>query len=93
MAEHGETSIESIESSEATFPVVGIGASAGGLEALEQFFDNMPATHEMAFVVVQHLSPDFKSFVKNTSPCKTGACVRVTEGIRTPDPRNHNPVL
>jgi two-component system, chemotaxis family, CheB/CheR fusion protein len=41
--------------------IVGIGASAGGLDALEQFFDNMPADSGMAFVVIQHLSPDFKS--------------------------------
>ena len=39
------------------FPIVGIGASAGGLEALEQFFGNMPATSGMAFVVIQHLDP------------------------------------
>lgn len=39
------------------FPIVGIGASAGGLEALEQFFENMPADTGMAFVVIQHLDP------------------------------------
>jgi len=39
------------------FPIVGIGASAGGLEALEQFFSNMPADSGMAFVVIQHLDP------------------------------------
>ena len=43
--------------------VVGIGASAGGLEALERFFDNLPRDTGMAFVVVQHLSPDFKSLM------------------------------
>lgn len=43
--------------------VVGIGASAGGLEALERFFHGVPAKSAMAFVVVQHLSPDFKSFM------------------------------
>lgn len=36
------------------FPIVGIGASAGGLEALEQFFANMPTESGMAFVVVTH---------------------------------------
>jgi two-component system CheB/CheR fusion protein len=41
--------------------IVGIGASAGGLEALEQLFEKMPARTGMAFIVVQHLSPDFKS--------------------------------
>ena len=43
--------------------VVGIGASAGGLEALEAFFDNVPAASGMAFVVIQHLSTDFKSLM------------------------------
>lgn len=40
------------------FPVIGIGASAGGLEALEQFFSNMPVDTEMAFVIIQHLDPN-----------------------------------
>src|SRR5262245_13239937 len=43
------------------FHVVGVGASAGGLDALEQFFQAMPEDTGMAFVVIQHLSPDFKS--------------------------------
>ena len=43
--------------------VVGIGASAGGLEALERFFKAMPVQSGMAFVVIQHLSPDFKSLM------------------------------
>ncbi len=42
---------------------VGIGASAGGLEALEQFFKNMPSDSDLSFVVVQHLSPDYKSLM------------------------------
>jgi two-component system, chemotaxis family, CheB/CheR fusion protein len=42
------------------FPVVGIGASAGGLAAFEAFFAGMPADADpgMAFVLVQHLAPD-----------------------------------
>ncbi|MDQ3033940.1 MAG: PAS domain-containing protein [Myxococcota bacterium] len=43
--------------------VVGIGASAGGLAALEQLFDHVPRESGMAYVVVQHLSPDFKSLM------------------------------
>ena len=39
------------------FPIVGIGASAGGLEALEEFFNHMPNNSGMAFVVIQHLDP------------------------------------
>jgi two-component system CheB/CheR fusion protein len=42
---------------------VGIGASAGGLEAIESFFTNMPARSNLAFIVVQHLSPDYKSLM------------------------------
>jgi len=45
------------------YAVVGIGASAGGLDALEKFFTNLPARTDMAFVVVQHLSPDVKSLM------------------------------
>ncbi|MGY3266373.1 CheR family methyltransferase [Lysobacter sp. HA35] len=43
------------------FPVVGIGASAGGLVALKQFFESMPAETGMAFVIVLHLSPSHES--------------------------------
>lgn len=43
--------------------IVGIGASAGGLEALESFFEHMPIGSGLAFIVVQHLSPDFKSLM------------------------------
>jgi two-component system CheB/CheR fusion protein len=43
--------------------IVGIGASAGGLEALEDFFKNTPKDTNMAFVVIQHLSPDYKSLM------------------------------
>jgi two-component system CheB/CheR fusion protein len=43
--------------------VVGIGASAGGLDPLVRFFDNLPKDTGMAFVIVQHLSPDFKSLM------------------------------
>jgi len=42
---------------------VGIGASAGGLEALSSFFSTIPATTGATFIVVQHLSPDFKSLM------------------------------
>jgi two-component system CheB/CheR fusion protein len=45
------------------FLTVGIGASAGGLEAFSSFFARMPADSGMAFVLVQHLSPDHKSIL------------------------------
>ena len=48
-----------------SFPIVGIGASAGGLAAFEAFFSGMPALTEpgMAFVLVQHLAPDHSSIL------------------------------
>jgi len=46
------------------FPVVGIGASAGGLNAFEEFFLAMPADPGMAFVLVQHLAPDHPSILR-----------------------------
>src|SRR5690554_952965 len=48
-----------------SFPIVGIGASAGGLAALERFFTGLPKDidPDMAFVLVQHLAPDHKSIL------------------------------
>ncbi|WP_037225702.1 chemotaxis protein CheB [Rhodopirellula baltica] len=43
--------------------VVGIGASAGGLKAIEDLFSKLPVNTGMTFIVVQHLSPDFKSLM------------------------------
>lgn len=50
----------------ASFPVVGIGASAGGLAAFEAFFSGMPADQDpdMAFVLVQHLAPDHNDLIR-----------------------------
>lgn len=45
------------------FPVIGIGSSAGGLEALELFLKNVPAPCGMAFVIVQHLDPNHKGIL------------------------------
>ncbi|MDB4975894.1 MAG: hypothetical protein JWN48_4235 [Myxococcaceae bacterium] len=71
-----------------TLYVVGIGASAGGLEALEQFFDHVPADSGMAFVVVQHLSPDFKSLMDEILARRTKLPIRsVEDGVRV-EPNN-----
>ena len=53
------------ETTEETFLVVGIGASAGGLAAFEAFFSGLPAQTDpgMAFVLVQHLAPNHKSLL------------------------------
>lgn len=47
----------------AAFPIVGIGASAGGLEAFERFFRACPADIGMAFVLISHLSPSHESLL------------------------------
>jgi len=54
-----------------TLTVVGIGASAGGVEALELLFNAMPDETGMAFVVIQHLSPDFESLMPQILARKT----------------------
>lgn len=46
-------------------PVVGIGASAGGLEAIEGFFTNMASDCGLAFVIVQHMNPNYKSLMSS----------------------------
>jgi two-component system CheB/CheR fusion protein len=43
--------------------IVAIGASAGGLNAINEFFDNMPEDNTLSFVLIQHLSPDHKSLM------------------------------
>ncbi|MGD1915429.1 MAG: chemotaxis protein CheB [Phycisphaerales bacterium] len=60
--------------------VVGIGASAGGLAPLEDFFASLPERSGVAFVVVQHLSPDFKSLMKELLSRHTNMAVHRVEG-------------
>jgi two-component system CheB/CheR fusion protein len=59
--------------------IVGIGASAGGLEALERLFQGMPDNTGLAFVVVQHLSPDFRSVMDEVLARWTKMSVRMVE--------------
>ncbi len=51
------------ETKTAGFPIVGMGASAGGLEAFEQFFSHMSSDSGMAFVLVPHLDPSHASMM------------------------------
>jgi two-component system CheB/CheR fusion protein len=60
-----------------SFPIVGIGASAGGLEALEQFLRHVPAGSGMAFVIVQHLDPTHKGIMPELLQRATG--MKVTQ--------------
>jgi two-component system, chemotaxis family, CheB/CheR fusion protein len=59
--------------------VVGIGASAGGLEALQTFFKAMPEKTGMAFVVIQHLSPDYKSLMDELLARYTKIPIHISE--------------
>ncbi len=61
------------------FFIVGIGASAGGIQALEEFFSNISDHPNAAFVVIQHLSPDFRSMMSEILQRKTVMQVRRVE--------------
>ena len=61
---------------------VAVGASAGGLEAIEAFFTGMASDSGMAFIVIQHLSPDYKSLMVEILSKKTKMKVhRAEEGM------------
>jgi len=82
------------------FPVVGIGASAGGIEALESFFENVPKKNGLAFVVITHTDPKHQSLLPSIIDRKTGASVKlVKEGMPVePDtvylpPSDRDPVI
>ncbi|TVQ35324.1 MAG: chemotaxis protein [Geminicoccaceae bacterium] len=63
--------------------VVAIGASAGGLEPIEMLFAQIPGTTGAAFVLIQHLSPDFKSLMDQLLGRRTSMpIIRVTEPTR-----------
>jgi two-component system, chemotaxis family, CheB/CheR fusion protein len=73
---------ENIAGGQGALPVVGIGASAGGLEALEALFAAMPVDSGMAFVVLQHLSPDFESRMVELLGRRTRIPIQqVTDGV------------
>ncbi|MCA9297822.1 MAG: PAS domain-containing protein, partial [Phycisphaerales bacterium] len=62
--------------------LVCLGASAGGLEALESFFASVPANTDAAFVIISHLSPDFKSLMPELLSRHTKMAVRTaTDGM------------
>ena len=78
------------EPPDATFPVVGIGASAGGLAALKRFLSALPSDTGMAFVVVQHLSPDVESDLPSILARSTDMAV---EPLDEPRPLEANHVF
>ena len=68
--------------SKSNFFIVGIGASAGGLEALNLFFDNVPNNSGIAYIIVQHLDPKHKSFLSEiiTKHTKMNVC-EIIDGL------------
>ena len=65
------------------FPIVGIGASAGGLEALVEFLSHVPAGSGMAFVIIQHLDPTQKGMMAELLQRSTVMKVmQVTDGTK-----------
>ncbi len=80
--ERGEELAEAALAPRLPFPVVGIGASAGGLEAFFELFDAMPSTTGAAFVLVQHLPPDRESLLAELLQARTAMKVReVVDGM------------
>ncbi len=75
--------MDALNETETVEHVVAIGASAGGLEALEALFDNLAATTGAAFVVITHLSPDFKSIMDELLARRTAMPVHVVEDGET----------
>jgi len=55
--------IENSKNKNYSFPIVGIGTSAGGLEALELFLRNVPKKSGMAFIIIQHMDPTHKGML------------------------------
>jgi len=73
---------------ENSFPVVAIGASAGGLEAMMELLKYLPATTGMAFIYVQHLSPDHKSLLTEILSKKTKMKVQEIDDMDKIKPDN-----
>lgn len=71
---------------EAAFPIVGIVASAGGLEAFTELLQHLPADTGMAFVLIQHLDPNYKSLLKEILATKTQMSVSQVEDGTTVEP-------
>ncbi len=57
--------IGNVSKDSSKFLIVGIGASAGGLEAIKKLLENIPENNEMAFIIVQHMDPTHKSSLVN----------------------------
>jgi len=72
----------------AVFPIVGVGASAGGLEAFTYLLTELPADSGMAFVLIQHLDPTHKSFLSEALGKTTRMPISQVQNNETVEP-NH----
>ena len=72
----------------ATHKIVGIGASAGGLKAISEFFDHIPTDSGFTFVVIQHLSPNFKSMMSELLGRHTSLPIHVVDKPTQPEPNS-----
>jgi hypothetical protein len=70
------------------FPVVGIGTSAGGVQALQMFFENLPDDVGAAFVAVVHLDPGRQSELSNILAARTKMPVTQVTGLTPMEPRH-----
>jgi len=76
------SAVATVQLPPASFPIIGIGCSAGGLEALEKFLSHVPAGCGMAFVIVQHLAPEHVSALPELLQHHTTMpVVEVTDGL------------
>jgi two-component system CheB/CheR fusion protein len=74
--------IEQLPETNARFPIVGIAASAGGLEAFTELLGHLPTDTGMAFVLIQHLDPNHKSFLAEILSRSTSMPVKqVRDGV------------
>ncbi len=78
----------SFPATDSHFPVVAIGASAGGLEAMMELLDYLPSDTGMAFIYVQHLSPDHKSMLSEILSKKTKMKVQEIDDMDKIEPDN-----
>ncbi len=82
-SEQGEQRRRALVTAEASFPIVGVGASAGGLEAFTQLLKHLPVDTGMGFVLVQHLDPEHDSALSQLLARATTLTVNeVTDQLR-----------
>jgi len=83
VSESSKGSVASKHKTLTRVPIAAIGASAGGLEPIEQFFDAMPPDSGCAFVIIQHLSPDFRSLMDELLARHSSMKIfRIVDGMR-----------